>query len=563
VSFRARLLVAFGVAVVVPLLMFAAGVRREMDRRLTAEYRARVDAAVEGVRAQLGRESGDIAGRLSALSAALSHDNRFRLAVQGDAAARRYLLDLAGDAMRLSGLSLLEIQDSAGRVLSSGHFRNAFDRMEPALPEGLERAGGPVLVRARTPSGSLTAIARLDSFRVAGRRFTIAGGTSADAFVARLPRTADLAVALVQPAQAAPDSGSPPTALSVISVLPALDLTGGTARLDTLRLVATGSPATLESLRRSVTTWSILAAAATAAIALLLAAWLAARVNRPLAELAEKTAAIDLDRLDQDFASERRDEIGALSRLLGAMTERLRLGAARLREAERRVAMGDLARQVNHDIKNGLVPIRHVLRHLDQVARDDPASLAAVLAERKGTLDSSLAYLDTLARNYAGLSPAMQREPCDVNAVVADVAGGSRHVQVKTALASGLPAAAADRLVLRRILENLVGNAVDSVADGRGGGDDATVSVTTEEAARDGGRLVRVTVADSGPGMSREQLDRAFDDFFTTKAGGTGLGLSIVRRLVLDLGGSLRVETEPGAGTRAVVDLPVMGDGAR
>jgi signal transduction histidine kinase len=67
---------------------------------------------------------------------------------------------------------------------------------------------------------------------------------------------------------------------------------------------------------------------------------------------------------------------------------------------------------------------------------------------------------------------------------------------------------------------------------------------------------VRLTVSDTGPGMSRTELDRAFDDFHTTKAGGTGLGLSIVRRLVLDLGGSLRIETAPGTGTRAIVELP-------
>jgi two-component system sensor histidine kinase HydH len=56
--------------------------------------------------------------------------------------------------------------------------------------------------------------------------------------------------------------------------------------------------------------------------------------------------------------------------------------------------------------------------------------------------------------------------------------------------------------------------------------------------------------------MTQTELDRAFDDFYTTKSGGSGLGLSIVRRLILDLNGSLRVETEPAKGTRVVVDLP-------
>jgi signal transduction histidine kinase len=59
--------------------------------------------------------------------------------------------------------------------------------------------------------------------------------------------------------------------------------------------------------------------------------------------------------------------------------------------------------------------------------------------------------------------------------------------------------------------------------------------------------------------MTREQLDRAFDDFHTTKPGGTGLGLSVVRRLVADIGGSLRVATEPGTGTRFTIEL---GSGA-
>ena len=344
-NFRARLLVAFGVAVVVPLLIFAAGVRREMDRRLTAEYGARVDAAVEGVRAQLGREGTDIAARLAALAAALSQDNRFRLATQDDPASRRYLLDLAGNAMRLSGLSFLEIQDSAGRILSSGHFRNAFDRLEPALPRALGGADGPVLVRDRTATGSVTVLARVDSFRVAGRRFTVAGGTSADAFVTRLPHTRDLDV-ILELGPGAPTAIPPyrPTASTALPI-PYLDLAAGATALDTARLVATGSPETLALLRRSVASWSLLALATTVALALLLAAWLAARVNRPLAALAEKTAAIDLDRLDQDFSTDRTDEIGALSRLLGAMTDRLRTGAARLRDAERRVAMGGRTRR--------------------------------------------------------------------------------------------------------------------------------------------------------------------------------------------------------------------------
>ena len=123
---------------------------------------------------------------------------------------------------------------------------------------------------------------------------------------------------------------------------------------------------------------------------------------------------------------------------------------------------------------------------------------------------------------------------------------------IRTRLSERLPAVLGDSLMLRRILENLIGNAVDSLAGRKGG----MVTVSTEETADSKPDRVRITVADTGPGMTREQLERAFDDFYTTKAGGTGLGLSIVRRLVMDLDGVLRIETEPGAGTRVVLEFP-------
>src|SRR5205823_3206021 len=194
--------------------------------------------------------------------------------------------------------------------------------------------------------------------------------------------------------------------------------------------------------------------------------------------------------------------------------------------------IGDLARQVNHDVKNGLGPLRNVFRHLVQVAREDPATLPEVFGERQKTVESSISYLETLAANYARLYPQSERRPTDVNAVVRD-AVGSQAVQTK--LAEGLPPVSADSLVLRRVIENLLSNAVEAVKDSAG-----SVTVATER----GNGMVRISVSDTGRGMTKAELDRAFDDFYTTKPGGTGLGLSIVRRLVLDSNGSLKVETE-------------------
>ncbi|HEY9015068.1 MAG TPA: hypothetical protein VIM84_08395, partial [Gemmatimonadales bacterium] len=161
-SFRTRLFLAIGFAVVIPLGALALGVRREMDRRLTREYESRVAAALASLEADLARASGALGLRLRSLAGDLAADNRFRLAViQGDPSSRRYLLDYAGEAMRLAGLSTLQLQDSSGRILSSGHFRNQFDQRQPELPQTLSHLPDTlVLVRYRTPDSALVALTR-------------------------------------------------------------------------------------------------------------------------------------------------------------------------------------------------------------------------------------------------------------------------------------------------------------------------------------------------------------------------------------------------------------------
>ena len=557
-SFRARVLAGFGVVVLVPLVVFGVRVRADMADRLTAEYQRRVASLAAVIRADLSRDSSGIAARLDALKEAIAMDNKFRRAAL-EGVERAYLLDYAGSAMRFTGLSMLLIQDDQGRIISSGHFRNEYDRLEPDLPRLLAVApGGMALVEARTAEAALLALARVDSLRLGGRRFTLVGGVAVDSsFLARLAPDSELTVA---PALPSDTLVRVDTAAQVVSALavPFVAL-GDSARLREARIVVTHSLAPLAALRRRVDAAFVAAALLTAAIALLLASWLSSLISRPLGELARRTAEIDMERLDVTFESERADEIGMLTRLLGAMTERLRVGAAQLREAERRIAVGDLARQVNHDIKNGLIPIRNVVRHLLDAARAGPDQLAAAWRDRQATVESSVSYLEQLATNYARLYPQPGRKPCDVNDAVRETirrVGDASRGELRTELADELPAVQTDPVVLRRILENLVGNALDSLESRSG-----TVTVLTARAAGadDGRPVVRITVADTGKGMSGEELNRAFDDFYTTKPGGTGLGLSIVRRLVLDANGALRVETEPGGGSKFIVELPGAG----
>jgi len=572
-TFRSRLLIAFALAAVLPLGMLGVGVRRQLTARLVAQHQQRVEGMARVAGQDVERESASIASRLSTLASALRTDDRFRLAaVRGDAGERAYLLDWAGQAMRTTGLDMLQLQDSAGRIVSSGHFRNEFDRLEPELPRALALAKSAVLVRARAPEGPFLALVRADSVRVADRRFDLVGGVRVDsAFLQRFTREEGLHVTLVIPSQQARDPQAPgresspsvgtmriprllardDTAARNDSIVAELPIPYLTDSLTTARLVISYDIPELALLRRDVDQWFVAALAAIVAAGLALAIWLSRRLSEPLATLTHAASTIDLEGPELSVAASRDDEIGTLARRLGSMSTRLRASATRLRQAERRATVGDMARQVNHDIKNGLIPIRNVLRHLVQVQEQQPQELATVFAERRSTLESSVGYLDTLARNYARLTPRVERRAVDVNAIAAEVATSTAVVgtiTVKTRLAEPAPRALGDPVVVRRIVDNLVRNAVESL-DARGG----DVTITTSRAQTG---FVRIVIADTGRGMSEEELAHAFDDFFTTKPDGSGLGLSVVRRLTTDLNGSVRVESAPGKGTAFTIELP-------
>ena len=562
-SLRTRLLLAFAAVVLIPIALLAFGLRQDTYQRLSAEYQHRVDSVVDTIREDLARESTAIDERLTSLVRALLMDNRFRLAaVAGVESERNYLLDYAGTAMRLTGLSMLQIQDGDGRILSSGHFRNEHGRVESGLASSLQQTRGAAFVKTRGPEREFLALARAESFEISGQTFSLVGGVVIEqAWLERLARDRAIAVSLSYPGGALSTATNPPVTIDDSAVghlqLPVIhNRTGAAFEIAPGQLTVTQSLTPLRMLLRRADAWFLFTATGASIIALLLAVWVSSRISRPLAALADKTAVLDLDRLDVEFDAGT-DEVGRLSRLLGDLAARLRAGTVRIREAERRATVGDLARQVNHDIKNGLIPLRNVVRHLTQVERDEPGALAAVFAERRQTIDSSVAYLETLAVSYQRLSPPLDRRDCDLNALITDVtraAQGHEHVALQTDLAT-LPRVVGDPVAFRRILENLLANAVDSLQSRPG-----QITISTRVNERDGDfPTVRVAVADSGRGMSPDETRRIFDDFYTTKENGTGLGLSIVRRLVMDLHGTINVESVPGQGTRFIIDIPAGG----
>jgi len=238
--------------------------------------------------------------------------------------------------------------------------------------------------------------------------------------------------------------------------------------------------------------------------------------------------------------------VGRLAAVLEAMRLRLAGGVERLREAERRAVLGELARQVNHDVRNGFLPVRNVVQHLGRVARETPDDLPRVFLEREGTLADGLGQLEDLAGSWKRLSGRGTPRPLDPAAAVRAALAGFPD-QVRVEAADGLPALLVDPGALRRMVQNLVRNALESGEDGP-----AQVAVTVDADADE----ILIAVADDGRGLAPEERERIFAPYYTTRAEGTGLGLAIVRRLAADAGGDVRVASEPGRGSTFTLAFP-------
>lgn len=291
-------------------------------------------------------------------------------------------------------------------------------------------------------------------------------------------------------------------------------------------------------------------------IVLVLFALLASRaITAPVKALVNATRRVALGDLDVKVLASGGPELGELASAFNQMAHDLAVGRERLAHAERDQAWAEMARQVAHEVKNPLQPMRMTAQLL-QRARSDKDPRAEQVADRLArTVLEQTAALDRIAsdfRSFAGIAPAQKsvvladdwlEELCDQTARLFE----DRSLTFEFAGDAGDARVALDQGSMARVFVNLVQNAIEA-SDG---------PVHVRMASKIDGNSVAVTITDDGPGVSADVRDKLFDPYFTTKSSGTGLGLAICRRLIEAHGGSIRlVSTKPGE-TQFAIDLPI------
>ncbi|MFT5141678.1 MAG: signal transduction histidine kinase [Rhodothermales bacterium] len=549
VKLRSQLLTVMLITVLLPLGVLLLAVRVEMGKRLTGQHAHRVSQLIGTVTDDLRRERDVLdAAALSAV-ADLRSDTQLRRALAGDSAWVPALPAIGRRTLARARLDVLLLLDADGSArLASARL----DEQVVSVP--LSDGSMDWLEPSETPIVSIIPFSTgFDYYLVRSREVLI----DSVAYQLQLGRVIDDAYlnGLV------PDSSMTAGLISESRLLAGSSVSGLTRDIPAwVRAAGETAPreaalriahrlGELEAILGSLDRW-LLAAFGFVALATSAGAWwIAGRFTRPITQLAESTASIELLGTGSRFLARRRDEIGSLSRTLDAMVKRLRASAAGLQKAERRATLGDFARQANHDIKNGLTPIKNVFVHLNEVA-GDAEELKRVFGERRGSVESGIDYLGVLATEYARISTRTDIRQIDVTALAREAVSAAGDSRVRFSGTSSM--ALADPLAIRRIVENLVTNGLDSLVDASG-----RVDVLVEPIRPTGG--TRLSVSDTGTGIPPELHALLFQDFYTTKENGIGLGLSIVRRLVLDMNGELRVESVPGEGSSFVIELPALG----
>jgi PAS domain S-box-containing protein len=248
--------------------------------------------------------------------------------------------------------------------------------------------------------------------------------------------------------------------------------------------------------------------------------------------------------------------------------------------AQRAAAWSEVARRMAHEIKNPLTPIQlsaeRIARHVggranghtngDAQPADERERIGRVVAECTATITREVAGLKAMVDEFSRFArlPHARPVPADLNEIarqaVALYEDRLDGVRLDVRLAHALPLAMLDAEQMRRVLVNLIDNALEATAEPAGearnghAGEHRVTVATGHDPARG---LLLVEVADSGHGIARADFPRLFQPYFSTRGRGTGLGLAIVQRIVTDHGGRIRAEANRPRGARFIIELPV------
>jgi len=289
--------------------------------------------------------------------------------------------------------------------------------------------------------------------------------------------------------------------------------------------------------------------------------WLSRPITRPIVALSSAAKRVGDGDYNTRVAKERNDEVGELVEVFNDMVGEIVTTQAELAQAERMAAWRDAAKQVAHEIKNPLTPMRMSMETLRKAHKIQHASFDEILQESTQAVLEEVQALSRIVSAFSEFAklptPIIQPEdPAILLANVKRLYGAiPENIKIifeeKDASAMNLPSVLVDKDQLSRVFINLVKNAVEAIGQNEG-----RIYLEASLHEQDAVKGVRFVVRDNGPGIPKETIDKVLTPYFTTKSKGTGLGLAIVNRIIEEHRGYMTINSQIDEGTSILIWVP-------
>ena len=287
---------------------------------------------------------------------------------------------------------------------------------------------------------------------------------------------------------------------------------------------------------------------------IIVAIFIANQITRPLVLIQENLRKMELGKRNEPIYYSRNDEIGSLVKEYNKKVDELAVSAELLARSERESAWREMAKQIAHEIKNPLTPMKLNIQHL-QRAKGEGKEYNEYIERVTNTLIEQIENLSNIATefsNFAKIPTARNQvfKLAEQLQKVFDLFDSHERVQIEFH-SNGLEylKVNADREQLSRAIINLVKNGIQAVPEDRKGIIEINLS------RRD--HMAVISVSDNGEGIPAPLREKLFSPSFTTKTSGMGLGLAITKNIVENFAGKIWFETEQGTGTTFYLEIPI------
>ncbi len=286
----------------------------------------------------------------------------------------------------------------------------------------------------------------------------------------------------------------------------------------------------------------------------LIALFITNRITNSFSIISDKMREVNLGKMNEQIVWNRNDEIGELVQEYNKMVDKLAASAVALAKSEREGAWREMARQVAHEIKNPLTPMKLSIQYLQKAINNNQPNVKELSGSVATTLVEQIDHLSKIAADFSqfaniGTTNVTNFDLHDVLGSLKELYKSQENVQFEWRPVNDRVMVNADKTQMNRLFTNLFANAIEACH--------GNVSCKIEVSEIRNSDTIRVSIKDNGDGIAPEMQERIFIPNFTTKSSGTGLGLAMCMGIVEQAHGKIWFETEQGKGTTFHVLLPV------